>query len=45
MTESENVDEFMTRFMGIVNQIKLTGESIPDQRNVEKLLRSLPKKF
>jgi hypothetical protein len=45
MTESENVDQFMTRVMGIVNQIRLTGEAIPDQRIVEKVLKSLPKKF
>ena len=45
MTESENVDQFMTRFMGIVNQIRLTGEAIIDQRIVEKVLRILPKKF
>jgi hypothetical protein len=31
MTESENIDQFMTRVMGIVNQIRLTGEAIPDQ--------------
>jgi hypothetical protein len=45
MTESENVDQFMTRVMGFVNQIRLTGETITDQRIVEKILRSLPKKF
>jgi hypothetical protein len=45
MKESENVDQFMTRVMGIVNQIRLTGETITDQRFVEKILRSLPKKF
>jgi hypothetical protein len=45
MIESENVDTFMTRVMGIVNQIRLTSEAIPDQRIVEKVLRSLPKKF
>jgi hypothetical protein len=45
MTESENVDQFMTRVMGIVNQIRLTGEDILDQRIVENVLRSLPKKF
>jgi hypothetical protein len=45
MTESENMDQFMTKVMGIVNQIKLTSEAITDQRNVEKVLRSLPKKF
>lgn len=45
MTESKNVDTFMTRVMVIVNQIRLTGEAILDQRIVEKVLRSLPKKF
>jgi hypothetical protein len=45
MTESENVDEFMTRVMGILNQIRLTGEAIPDQCIVEKVLRSLTNKF
>jgi hypothetical protein len=45
MTESENIDQFMTRVMGIVNQIRLTGEAIPNQRNVEKVLISLPNKF
>ena len=43
--ESENVDQFMTRVMRIVNQIRWTGEEIPDQRIVEKFLKSLPKKF
>jgi hypothetical protein len=45
MTESETVDQFMTRVMGIVNQIRLIGETITDQRIVEKILRCLPKKF
>jgi hypothetical protein len=31
ITESENVDQFMTRVMGIVNQIRLTGEAITNQ--------------
>jgi len=35
----------MTRVMGIVNHIRLTGEDNPDQTIVEKVLRSLPKKF
>jgi hypothetical protein len=45
MTESETVDQFMTRVMGIVNHIRLIGETITDQRIVEKILRSLPRKF
>jgi hypothetical protein len=31
--------------MRIVNQIRLIGESIPDQRIVEKVLKSLQNKF
>ena len=31
MIEFENVDQCMTRVMGIVNQIRVTGEAIPDQ--------------
>jgi len=45
MTESENIDQFMARVMGIVNQIKLIGEAIPDQTIIEKFLISLSKKF
>jgi len=43
MTKFENIDQFMTRFIGIANQIRLTGEVIPDQRIV--VLKSLPNKF
>jgi hypothetical protein len=35
----------MTRVMGIINQIRLHCEAIPDQRIVEKVLKSLLKKF
>jgi hypothetical protein len=35
----------MTRVMGILNQIRLTGEAIPDQHIVEKFLISLTNKF
>jgi hypothetical protein len=33
----------MTRVMGIVNQIRLTGEEIEDQRIVEKVLEVFPR--
>ena len=36
--DTGNVDKFMTRVMGIVNQIKLIGEVITDQNIVEKFL-------
>jgi hypothetical protein len=45
MTESENVDQFMTRVMGIVNQIRLNHEAIPDQIIFDKFLIILPNKF
>jgi len=45
MTDIENVDQFMTRVMGIVNQIKIIGETISDQKFVDKILRSIPKKY
>ena len=35
----------MTTVIGIINQIKINGEQIEYQRIVEKVLRSLPKKF
>jgi len=44
-TELENVNQFMTRFMGIVNQIMLTSEAIIAKMIVDKVLRSLPNKF
>jgi hypothetical protein len=46
MSESESVDQFMTKVMGIINQLRINGEKeLTDQRVVEKVLRSLPKKF
>jgi hypothetical protein len=45
MTESKNIDKFMTKVMGIVIQIRLTSEEILDQRIIYKFLRGLPNKF
>ena len=46
MVESESVDQFMTKVMGIVNQLRINGEKeLTNQRVVEKVLRCLPKKF
>jgi hypothetical protein len=46
MSESESVDQFMTKVMGIMNRLRINGEKeLTDQRVVEKVLRSLPKKF
>ena len=45
MKDSENVDTFYTRFVGLINQLKSHGEPVSDQRVVEKILRSLPPRF
>ena len=45
MKENENLNEFSSIFMELVNQMKSYGEEISDKRIVEKLLISLPDKF
>ena len=45
MKENETLNEFSSRFMELVNQMKSYGEEISDKRIVEKLLISLPNKF
>ena len=41
MKDSETVDSFYTRVVGLINQLTSHGEDIEDQRVVEKILRSL----
>lgn len=45
MKESENVESFITRVQNIVNVIHVHGEILEDRKIVEKVLRSLHKKF
>src|SRR5713226_5206193 len=45
MKDSENVDTFYTKVVGLINQLKSHGEAIEYQRVVEKILRSLPPRF
>jgi len=45
MKESESLEEFMIQVMNIVSQLKMNGEEIPDHKVVQKVLRTLPKKF
>ena len=45
MKELESVDQYITQVMNIVNQLRMNGEELLDQKVVEKFLRTLPKKF
>ncbi|KAH9291443.1 hypothetical protein KI387_043368, partial [Taxus chinensis] len=45
MKDSDSIDSFFTHAMTIVNQIRSYGETLEDQKIVEKILRSLPIKF
>ena len=45
MKDSETVDSFYTKVVGLINQLKSHVEAIEDQRVVEKILRSLPTRF
>ena len=45
MKDTESVDSFYTRVVGLINQLTFHGETITDQRVVQKILRSLPPRF
>eukprot|EP00253_Pinus_taeda_P010642 PITA_10642 len=45
MKSSKFIQYFLTRVMGIVNEIRSYGEYLKDQKIVEKILRSLHAKF
>nr|XP_048330690.1 uncharacterized protein LOC125422644 [Ziziphus jujuba var. spinosa] len=45
MLEHETVKEFSNKLMKIVDQIRLHGKFLPDQRIVEKILICLPEKY
>ena len=45
MQNSESIQDFLTRVMGIVNEITSYGEDSKYQKIVEKILRILPAKF
>jgi len=45
MLESENISKYFARVLTIYNQIKRYEEKMEETRMVEKILRSLQKKF
>lgn len=45
MKESETVEEYYNRTISIVNQLRVNGEDITDKRVLEKILRSMTRKF
>ncbi|XP_059627614.1 uncharacterized protein LOC132270453 [Cornus florida] len=45
MKENSSISEYFTNVTSIVNQMASNGEILEDERVVEKILRSLPKKF
>jgi hypothetical protein len=45
MKDNESVDAFMTQVMSVVNQLRQYGDDFENKKVIEKVLRSLPKKF
>lgn len=45
LKDTDSVELFYTRVIGLINQLKSHGENIEDKRIVEKILRSLPPRF
>ncbi|KAJ0616108.1 putative transcription factor interactor and regulator CCHC(Zn) family [Helianthus annuus] len=45
MKEIESVEDYYNRVVLITNQLKLNGETIDDRRIMEKILRSLTRRF
>ena len=45
MLESKNISKYFARVLAIYNQIKRYGEKMRETYVVEKILRSLQKKF
>nr|GLL21413.1 uncharacterized protein LOC113766746 [Ipomoea trifida] len=45
MKERESLKDYSERLKKVVNKIRLLGEELPDDRVVEKILVTLPKRF
>ncbi|XP_074373661.1 uncharacterized protein LOC141714012 [Apium graveolens] len=45
MKETESVEDYFNRVVSISNQLMVNGEELKDQRIIEKILRSMSKKY
>jgi len=45
MKESESIEEFYNRVISLINQMRVNGEPLEAKRIVEKILRSLTRRF
>ncbi|KAG5235126.1 TMV resistance protein [Salix suchowensis] len=45
MAEGESLDHYLTKFFGVINDLKSLGEEITEQRIVQKTLMSLSRKY
>ncbi|KAG8490935.1 hypothetical protein CXB51_014723 [Gossypium anomalum] len=45
MEEDDVLDDYVSKVIDVVNQIRKYGEDLSEQRVVEKILRSLPRKY
>jgi gag-polypeptide of LTR copia-type len=45
MNNTEGVSDYITRVQIVLNQLKINGENLSEQRVVEKILRSLTDMF
>lgn len=45
MTDGEGLDHYLTKFFETINNLKLLGEHVPEIRIVQKLLKSLSRRY
>ncbi|XP_044482002.1 uncharacterized protein LOC123208535 [Mangifera indica] len=45
MNDTESVSQYLDRIMKLVNEMRILGEDLSEERIVEKVLMSLPEKF
>ncbi|KAK8916814.1 hypothetical protein KSP39_PZI022229 [Platanthera zijinensis] len=45
MKDSESIEEFFNRVVALTNKMLVNGEAVENKKVIEKILRSLPRKF